>query len=280
MSKIFLVGDLHGNADSEMIYLDKKHFPEQKDLTKEDVLVQLGDFGLIWYYPEYQQGHKKDLNRARELAQKNYTTLIVPGNHENYDIINSLPEELKWGGLVYVYETGKGPLYLAKRGEIYTIADQKIFTFSGAQTSSEKNRFTKAQHDSQEKFKKVKYRYGTKVGVKYEKVKISQVNLWPQELSTEEEREYAMNNLAKHMYEVDHVFAHTAPEAAVEFMLHRTEYTAGKFNDITVKFFNEVYNVLEFKTWQFGHLHTNQTFKENGYTFTCHYKKAPVELLK
>ena len=41
---IWATGDIHGNA--RRFFMEA--FPEQKEMTKEDVMLQLGDFGLIW----------------------------------------------------------------------------------------------------------------------------------------------------------------------------------------------------------------------------------------
>ena len=59
---IFVCGDTHGSL--EMRKLNVNNFPQQKDMTKDDYLIILGDFGLLW------KNH-----------DKNFTTLFVHGNH-------------------------------------------------------------------------------------------------------------------------------------------------------------------------------------------------------
>jgi len=45
-NRIFVCGDTHGiPRDSKK--LNGTNFPEQKELTKDDVLIQLGDFGWV-----------------------------------------------------------------------------------------------------------------------------------------------------------------------------------------------------------------------------------------
>lgn len=93
--------------------LNAKKFPIQKELTSEDVLIQLGDFGWVWY--------PLDTNKEQEywlawLAGKKYTLAVVLGNHENYDVINALPVEKKWGNYVKVLKCDTGNTYFLKRG--------------------------------------------------------------------------------------------------------------------------------------------------------------------
>lgn len=45
MSKLFVTGDTHGGID--MSKLNSRHF-RNTDLTKEDILVVMGDAGFVW----------------------------------------------------------------------------------------------------------------------------------------------------------------------------------------------------------------------------------------
>lgn len=280
MNKLFVVGDLHGGVEGELSFLDKKHFPEQSELTKEDIVFQLGDFGLVWYYPECMDKYKKDFHKANELADKNFTTFVIPGNHENYDLINSLPLIEKFGGMVYELKLRKNSIFFAKRGEIYTINDKKIFTFSGATSAFEHNRFTREQFENGELVRKKKYKYGQLVGTVKEKVKLSEINLWKQESSTKEEKEFALNNLAKYQNKVDLILTHTGPVEVLEEMIHKTPFTIEKFECKEASFLSEINNLVEFNEWHFGHLHVNRKVVDNlGFKFECHYLTKPMEIL-
>jgi predicted phosphodiesterase len=276
--RIFVFGDLHGNQENEYKYLSTKNFPEQKELTKEDIVIQLGDFGYVWYYPESKDLYKKDMNILNEIAKKRYTMLVVPGNHENYDIINSLPIIEKWGGKVYELKLKEGSIYFTVRGEIYTINNKKFLTFSGATTSSSEERFSYEQYLSQEKVKKKKYRYNELRKIVYEKVKLKEVSIWKQELATEEEKEYTRKNLEKYNNKVDYVLTHTAPTFVIKELLHQTEYNKIKFECDTAKFLDEISNIIEFKEWHYGHLHNNYIFQDGKEKYNCHYAKPPVEI--
>jgi hypothetical protein len=279
MGRIFVSGDWHGNQNGEMKYINKKYFPEQKELSKKDVLIQLGDFGYVWYYEEFKDFYNQERKQLNILANKKYTILVVPGNHENYDIINKLPVINKWGGKVYVLKLEKGEIYFAVRGEVYVINNKTIFTFSGATTSSE-GRFTYEQYKSKEKVKKKKYRYGEYKKTVYEKVKLKEISYWKQEISTEEEKENARKNLEKYNNKVDYVCTHTAPKFIVKEMLHDTEQNQTKINCDTAKFLDDISNIIEFKEWHYGHLHSNyKIIDKNNDTYKCHYSNSPEELI-
>ncbi|PYY29702.1 metallophosphoesterase family protein [Paenibacillus illinoisensis] len=44
---IYITGDIHGTMSVNK-RLNRRNFPEQKHLTKEDYVIIAGDFGLIW----------------------------------------------------------------------------------------------------------------------------------------------------------------------------------------------------------------------------------------
>ena len=46
--KLYATGDTHGNFER----FRPEYFPEGKELTKEDVVLQLGDFGGVWFGDE------------------------------------------------------------------------------------------------------------------------------------------------------------------------------------------------------------------------------------
>ena len=68
-------------------------FPEQKEMTKDDYVIICGDFGL------WDNSNREKYN-LDWLEDKPFTTLFVSGNHENYDIFDSLPVSELHGGKV------------------------------------------------------------------------------------------------------------------------------------------------------------------------------------
>lgn len=248
-SRIFVCGDLHGKHDFDK--LRPKKWKEQKELTKEDVLIQLGDFGWIWYDIGVNRDQEYWLNW---LAMRPYTMLIVLGNHENYDVIETLPECQLFGGTVQYYESterfGTGIIFFAKRGEIYTINNKKFFTFGGALSIDKESRT---------------------LGTSY----------WVGEQPNWYEYENAMKKLDAHNWNVDYVLSHTCPVNIIEDLIHRTTFTEGKFKDPVAEFLYEIYKKISFKEWHLAHFHldTKLDFSEtNDGIFYCHYNKIPFEL--
>ena len=88
--KIFATGDTHGNFER----FRPEYFPEGQELTKEDVVLQLGDFGGVWF------GDERDDEALDWLEGLPFTVAFVSGNHENYDALARYPVETWHGGRV------------------------------------------------------------------------------------------------------------------------------------------------------------------------------------
>lgn len=124
---IFITGDTHIPIDIHK--LSSKRFPQQKSMTKDDHLIICGDFGGVW------DGSREEKYWIKWLENKNFTTLFVDGNHENFDILNDLPLEDLGGEKVH--RIGDG-IYHLMRGRIYKIEDQ-TFLHSAAQAHMTRN---------------------------------------------------------------------------------------------------------------------------------------------
>ncbi len=91
---IYLTGDTHIPIDISK--LNTISFPEQKQMTREDYVIVLGDFGPLWH-EDATYRHWLDW-----LEKKNFTLLWLDGNHENHDWIERLPVTEWHGGKVHV----------------------------------------------------------------------------------------------------------------------------------------------------------------------------------
>ena len=85
-------------------------------MTKDDYVIICGDFGGVWTFEE----------ELDWLNNKNFTTLFVDGNHENYTRLYDYPVEEWHGGKVH--KIRDSVLHLI-RGEIFDIDNKKIFAF-------------------------------------------------------------------------------------------------------------------------------------------------------
>ena len=125
---IYLLSDLHGK-------LDFAGWQEYKNRTDSDeVLILLGDVRLA--EPEVPD----NAQFTEEILSIKKPVWIVDGNHENFEYLNSMPEE-DWNG-GKVHRLTDNILHL-QRGYVYTIAGKKFFIFGGTSpliTEEELNR--------------------------------------------------------------------------------------------------------------------------------------------
>lgn len=177
---ILLSGDLHGHIDIHKFSHDR--FPiGHSYLNKNDYVIILGDFGLLW------DNSKTEKYWIDWLSDKPWTTLFLDGNHENFDMINKLPLVEKFGGKV-----GKvtNSIFHLRRGGIYIIDDKKFFTFGGATSIDKANRT---------------------IGISW----------WPEEVPNHTEMQDGLDNLERHGNEVDYVLTHTCPQRIVELIVNK-----------------------------------------------------------
>lgn len=120
---IYITGDTHGSFD--LMKLSSKNFPAQKHMTKDDYVIILGDFGLVWNNSE------SELKWREWLNNKPFTTLFIDGNHDNHKLIWSYPECDMFGNKVNAISDS---IFYLKRGEVYEIEGSTFLTIGGAES--------------------------------------------------------------------------------------------------------------------------------------------------
>ena len=186
-------------------------------MTKEDFVIILGDFGLIW------EGSKGEKYWLDWIDSKNFTTLFIDGNHENFDLINRYPIEYYLGGKTHRIAKS---IYHLMRGEIFTIDGLKFFAFGG--------------------------------GISIDKFwRIEGQSWWPQEIPSYAEIENGFVNLEKNNNKVDIVLTHAAPTIpTLSLVSHHSE------EDSVTKILDEFEKKIECKKWFFGHHHTDKIISD------------------
>ena len=221
---IYITGDLHGDINSVR---GSNIMNTLKTLTEDDFLIVTGDFGYIWNNA-YTPKETGILNNLRHTVN-NATILFVDGNHENFERLYNLPTVEMFGNEVGIANDG---IYWLKRGNIYNIENNKIFTFGGAASIDKmwrKNR----------------------------------ISWWEEEIPNSEEvnRAYETINTAE---QIDYIITHTCPdriknkfpnwkldggfECPVQKML---DY----IDEVSMKRFPNL-------KWYFGHFHWNQNIDD------------------
>ncbi len=179
---IYITGDIHGSLDIQK--LNTTLFPEQKQLTKNDHLIILGDFGLTWNDSEETKYWLK------WLEDKTFTTLFIDGNHENFDRLYQYPLVEYLGGKTHKLSDS---IYHLMRGEIFTIDELTFFAFGG----------------------------GISIDKAYRRPHIS---WWEQEIPNYAEIENGFANLAKVGNTIDVVLTHAAPsDVSMKILSHHCE---------------------------------------------------------
>lgn len=235
MGKLYLTGDIHGWTDISKLYPDK--FSEGQSLTKDDFLIILGDFGLIFYPKEtnYVIKEKKYLDKLNDYP---WTTLFICGNHENFNRLWS--DEFP---VMNDFHSGKvskirDSIFYLHRGEIFDFNNKSFLTLGGASSIDKIYR---------------------KRGFSW----------WPQEEITKEEYEIAMNNLEKRDFEVDYILSHTAATDHIRDLWLKNLLIDLKKIDQSSQYLQKIKDKTKYKHWYFGHFHAD--CETNDYS--CLYDK-------
>lgn len=232
---IFLTGDIHGDIYPR---LNTKNFPAQKELSKQDYVIILGDFGIPWCQD------KSDAYAIKELENRPFTTLFIDGNHDNFDILNQYPVETWNGG--HIHRIRPSIIHLM-RGQVFTLEDHTFFTFGGASSHDISDGILK-QDDP---FLKQKIRQLKAQNKNF--YRIDHLNWWKEELPSKEELEEGLKNLTEHHFQVDFILTHTPPNS----ILGQMGYAS---HDELTDYLQDIKQRTEFKRWYFGHMHQDRPF--------------------
>lgn len=236
---LFITGDNHGS----FYRYTKDNFWEQKEMTKKDTVIVCGDFGGVWYRRDNREKFKKENKKLDELDSRSFTTVFVPGNHENYQRLMSDEFPVKeWnGGLV---KEIRPSILMLMRGEMYDIEGKKIFAFGGASSHDIEDGILD-YNDPNWKRKARQLRSNGK-----NNYRVRNLSWWPEELPSEEEKQHALDTLVKHNWKCDFVITHEGPASDV-ILLSNGVFRPDDFS----KWLEKIRGKLDYKHWFFGHYH-------------------------
>lgn len=213
---IYVTGDTHGNIDTSK--LNNYNFKDYETMTKNDYIMVAGDFGFVW------SGGKEEQQWLKWFENKNFTTLFVDGNHENFDLLDEYPVEIWNGGKIH--RINDSVIHLM-RGQVFELQGHKFFTFGG----------------------------GFSIDKSFRKEGIS---WWKQEMPTADEYAEGLINLTKHDNKVDFIITHTCDMATKRFlgMKMLPEEEDGIGGELELNYYLESINKnVKFMHWYFGHFH-------------------------
>lgn len=225
---IYFCGDTHLDIDIQK--LNKRSFPEQGGLTKNDYVIVCGDFGLLFNYKDTGKSVPSNPNDTcwseDELYwynwynEKNFTTLWIDGNHESFSRLETYPVT-EWNG-GKVQKISDSIIHLM-RGQVYTIDGKTIFTMGGA-ASIDRGPFVNRYEQDINKI------------------------WWPQENITDNDMAEAWKNLDLVDNKVDYIVTHDVPQ---DVHMRMGFYS----NDSNCIKLQQIKETVTYNTWFAGHYH-------------------------
>lgn len=222
--RVFLTGDTHGGIDIRKLYEFNTEHPE---LTKKDLVIILGDFGVIW-----DELDESTYSLIDQYEQFRFSVAFVLGNHEGYDLLKTFPKEEWNGGTVRRISDS---IVQLENGEIYSINEKDFFVMGGAESIDKAHR---------------------RIGVSW----------WKQEIPNQECRYNAIQNLLTYSLShkgnlPNYILTHTPPAKIIEEMhphnyLKIDEYA--KWLDYFLTVDSYYSSVGE---WYCGHMHEDMEIK-------------------
>lgn len=229
---IYATGDTHGNFQR----FGMKFFPEQRSMARSDYMIICGDFGGLW------DNSKKEKYWLDWLEDKPFTTLFVDGNHENFELLNSLPKTEWHGGNVHVV---RPHILHLTRGQVFEIDGYTFFTMGGASSHDISDGILDPEdpHFEEDYWLKRRMR---------QMFRVKGVSWWPEELPNDEEYREADRNLSHIGWKVDYIITHCAPTSIVK------QLDSLYAHDRLTEYHQKVKRFCDFHYWLFGHYHDNR----------------------
>lgn len=220
---VYITGDIHG-ASMRIYDFAKKH-----KLTKDDVVIILGDVGANYYGDERDERTKENLSKVQAQI------LCIHGNHEMRPWEASGYALTEWnGGKVWVREKYPNLLF-AKDGEIFTIEGKKYIAIGGA--------------NSVDSYWRIKRHIGW----------------WKTEQPTEEIKRFVEKQLQDN--EIDIILSHTCPrkyEPIEAFLAFIDQSTVDKSTEDWLDGIEEKTN---YEAWYCGHWHIEKDIDKMHFLF-------------
>lgn len=214
---IVLVGDTHGEIDHKN--LNNEKILKACDGKYPEYAIVLGDFGFIW-------SNKKDDTEKywiNWLDKKPWTTLFLPGNHENYDrlLSDEFPDIAMFGATVKQISK---KVFMLLTGNIYEIDGATYFVYGGAQSTDKEYRRP-------------------------------YMEWWPEETPGQNDFMLACNNLNGKNWKVDYVLTHTLPQ---ELKAREGLYMFDATPCPVALALDHFYENLTYDHWFCGHFHIDK----------------------
>ncbi len=283
---LFITGDTHGalcldygSPDGYLTRFNTANFSDQKNLTKDDCVIICGDFGGIW------DTNRRSIDESRAekydldwLENKPFTTLFVPGNHENYDrlcgikdqeLLNSwyyenmpsetkqrfrqgYPRQKRYGGNVRMIR----PSVCMLETGVFRLNGYTCFVYGGAESHDTEGGILKlSDYPNKAQYKRA-FEEKKRAGKSF---RVKGLSWWEQEIPDSLTEQLAEKALEECGWNVDFVFTHDCPSGLLEMI--GADQRSSRVNE----FLQTVQERLTFRQWFFGHYHKNMEFMDQRF---------------
>jgi len=216
MIPFVITGDTHGeyNRLLEIINIMQKY----KD-KKEKYICVTGDFGYLFE----NTGNEHML--LNDIEKLDFTFVVVPGNHENYNAFKEYEVVDFHGAAAYKVRNN---IFYIRRGEIFKIGNKTFFAMSGGNSI---DRYMRREN----------------------------ISWWKDEMPTDDEYKYAAQNIEdyrKNGGRIDYVLSHTAPLSGLAYLGKDHGYDERPLNNF-LEYVREILRnecIMHF----YGHLHLDR----------------------
>lgn len=242
---IYITGDCH----SDFAKFDKGLFPQQKDMTKDDFVIVVGDFGGVWYSansPYYKQ-QEKALDKLDSMP---FTTLFIDGNHENFHLLNAYPVEEWKGGKIHRIRRS---VYHLMRGEMFDLNGVKTFALGGASSHDIDDGII--DPDTTPNWEEVSDMWS----MQGKMFRIKNISWWEEELPSRDEFIHCLETLDNNEYKCDLLLTHCCSTST------QKKINPNLQSDFLTDFLEIIKKRLKYKKHYFGHYHMNKELPDNEF---------------
>ena len=236
---IFCTGDIHGKVIERFSF---KQHPELRQLKKEDIIFQLGDFGQPFGLSTYKEAEYI----FKFLNEKPWITIIIGGNHDDYDYWQSCPQVKLFNGKARqaIFNGKSFSVFFIDEITILNINNYNILCIPCAESHDADILLN--PNESNFKYKQASLRKQNQW------FRIIGHSWWPQEkMNIQENAEFIEHHMNKHF---DFILTHDAP-ALINSWFKRSNDITRRKSTAGQLFLEELRKNLNFNTWFHGHFH-------------------------
>ncbi len=258
---IYLTGDIHGDPFQDLSF---HHNPNMRNLTENDYLFILGDFGIIW---NWCGDTKEEEYKLNWLNSQKYTTIAIMGNHENWEKVLDMPMISKFNSQVRQCVYGGRTyekIFIVANPCILDVDGQHIFAIPGADSHDIYHLLDPCDKSYNRQRRKL-----NKEGIFYRVIGRS---WWPQEVvDTFATWRLVENRLDDHF---DMILSHEAPADINHWYgaPYRMQSNDGQI------FLHQLAVILNYDHWYHGHFHLDcnwpPQYSRYGSKITCLYHEV------